>query len=522
MKMIPATPYLTNSKAERIVFDRLKRAFGNCDGYTAYHSINLTRHERKRFGEIDFLVCCPLGIYVLEVKGGRVACNDGEWTFTDRQERSNTSREGPFKQAEGGLHALARRLKEALSPDCINRFSIGFGVVLPNCEFDIMGFEWDVEQICCERESKIMEAWLNRLFRYWRDKDSIDRLASIEHLAALDQFLRPNFETITPLVSQMDDALEQICGFTESQMLLVDSLEYNRQIVCEGGAGTGKTLMAIELAQRWAAEGKKVAIVCFSEWLKNFLQENYQFHGVLVSTFKGLGQQLQRSGIDKLDALIVDEGQDFMTLETFDSFNTYLEGGLEDGRWCMFWDINNQSGFFDEIQRDALDVLMRRSPQLVKLKRNCRNTFVILNKIKKSIGADMGIDGAGEGPAIRESYCENMSDVSQVIDAELSEFLDKAHLSCDQITILTDNQTMPLLEQKLSMKWQESVGKLDEFSVRYFPPNRVSLATVENFKGLENDAIIFVTRGSDLSKHKNTSYVAMSRAKVVLSIIYLS
>jgi len=520
--MVPATPYMTNSKAERVVFDRLKRAFSNDDGYTAYHSLNLTRHERKRFGEIDFLVCCPLGIYVLEVKGGRVSCNVGEWTFTDRNERSDTSREGPFKQAESGLHALVTHLMEAIPSDCIKRFSIGFGVLLPNCELKVTSSEWDPEQVCGERESRSAEHWLKRLFDYWRGKDTVDRLATLDDLVLVDQFIRPNFETVTPLVSQIDDALEQICGFTESQMLLVDSLEQNRQIICEGGAGTGKTLMAVELARRWTAEGQRVAIVCFSEWLKNFLQENYQLPGLVVSTIKGLRQQLQRNGIDKLDALIVDEGQDFMTIETVESLNRYLIGGLESGRWCMFWDVNNQSGFFDELQMDALVSLLSRNPQRVPLKRNCRNTFVILNKIKNSIGADMGVQGAGDGPAIREILCETMLDVSQAIDAELGEFLDKAGLSCGQISILTDIQTMPLLEPNILVKWKDSVEKLDEYSVRYFPSKRTSLATIDNFKGLENDAIIFVARGNDLQKYKNVSYVAMSRAKVVLSIIYMS
>lgn len=134
----------------------------------------------------------------------------------------------------------------------------------------------------------------------------------------------------------------------------------------------------------------------------------------------------------------------------------------------------------------------------------------------------MGIDGAGDGPAIRESYCESIVGVSAMIDAELGELLDKARLSQHQITILTDDKTMPELEQMLKVNCSVSIEKLDEYSIRYFPSIRVSLATVANFKGLENDAIIFVARGSDLSKMKNTSYVAMSRAKAVLSIIYVS
>jgi hypothetical protein len=37
------------------------------------------------YGEIDFLVLAPkLGVFALEVKGGRVRREDGVWYFTNR------------------------------------------------------------------------------------------------------------------------------------------------------------------------------------------------------------------------------------------------------------------------------------------------------------------------------------------------------------------------------------------------------------------------------------------------------
>ena len=69
MRMIPDTPHGTHSQAEKRVVDRLRAAFldERDSVFTAYHSLNLTRHAYKRFGEIDFLICCPRGLYVLEV-----------------------------------------------------------------------------------------------------------------------------------------------------------------------------------------------------------------------------------------------------------------------------------------------------------------------------------------------------------------------------------------------------------------------------------------------------------------------
>ena len=72
MRMIPSEPLHTDSYAEKRVFDQLRASFSAADqtGWFAMHSLNLPRHEYKRFGEIDFIVCGPDGVFVLEVKGG--------------------------------------------------------------------------------------------------------------------------------------------------------------------------------------------------------------------------------------------------------------------------------------------------------------------------------------------------------------------------------------------------------------------------------------------------------------------
>ena len=49
------------------------------------HSLGIVNHNRHMYGEIDFLVLTPkLGVYALEVKGGRVRREDGVRYFTFR------------------------------------------------------------------------------------------------------------------------------------------------------------------------------------------------------------------------------------------------------------------------------------------------------------------------------------------------------------------------------------------------------------------------------------------------------
>ena len=133
MRMVPPFPYDTRSQAEKRVFDRLRGALD--DSHVAYHSIKPTRHPYKRFPEIDFVICSEEGLYVIEIKGGRVSCQDGVWRFLDRNGHATESIEGPFRQAETALRGLMEEIRSRLPDDVCDQFTTGYGVVFPDCEW---------------------------------------------------------------------------------------------------------------------------------------------------------------------------------------------------------------------------------------------------------------------------------------------------------------------------------------------------------------------------------------------------
>jgi len=141
MRMIPKQPLDTHSRAELRVFDLLRASFSgaNQGGWFAMHSLNLPQHEYKRFGEVDFVVCGPDGLFVLEVKGGGVSCHDGVWTTQSRFGHVECLRESPFKQAESALHGLRRRLPDSSA----NSFVVGYGVIMPDIQSLPTSAEWD-------------------------------------------------------------------------------------------------------------------------------------------------------------------------------------------------------------------------------------------------------------------------------------------------------------------------------------------------------------------------------------------
>ena len=521
--MVPNSPYDTGSQAEKRIFDRLRRAFD--DRWVACHSLKPTRHPHKRFPEIDFVICGPEGLCVLEVKGGQVACHEGVWRYEDRYGRTVESWEGPFRQAETALHGLVEDLRAGLPAGVVDRFTIGYGVVFPDCDFGGEGAEWDRAMVGDARASRDLEGWLRRLLTYWRRRHGSVSAPDDETLRTLQEYLRPDVDTRrreeeAPLVDQVEDAWRRVERFTEDQMRMVDVAEVNARVLCAGGAGTGKTFLAERLARRWADAGAQVALVCRSPWLRHFLASRLSAPGLTVSLIDGVRLDCRRAGLTRFDALIVDEGQDLFEKRYLETLDGVLSGGLQSGRWCWFHDLNNQA-LTPCFESEAKEHLESLAPVRIPLRINCRNTRVILEWIQDELDADLGVRGAGAGPAVRCQTAANRRDSAERAAREMEELVDVGGLTPGSVTILSPFDLADSSVSEMPGGAVRRVRRLDEYSMRRIQGDKVGFARIDEFKGLENEAIVVVDlpapNGGD--PYIPAHCVAMSRARSVLSLI---
>lgn len=525
MLMIPATPHGTHSQAEKRVFDRLRAICTDHqhESLTACHSLNLTQHAYKRFGEIDFLICGHPGIFVLEVKGGRIACKDGVWQYTNRYEVVTESVEGPFKQAESALHGLMANLNSTLSQSIISQFTIGYGVIFPDCKWSEKGAEWDRHLLADAQDLHDFEQWLRKLFKYWQIKDGGARRPDDSAVMAVQHYLRPEFEAAVPLYVQAEQVEERVVALTDDQMAFVDVVAANKRVLCSGGAGTGKTFLALELARRWTAEGMQVVLACRSLWLRRYLETQFSHPGLTVTLAESIKTACRRAAVNQFDALIVDEGQDLFDMGSLANLDASLKNGLSEGRWAIFHDVNNQSGFFVNQEQEAIAYLMGMKPALVPLRINCRNTRIILEKVQTALGADMGVRGVGEGPEVREWIVKNKEDSAGMLAREISEIIDEGGIASGNVTILSPHPFNKSSAVLLNESQKCKIMILDEYSLRSTPFSKINFAQIANFKGLENEAVIVVDLAPPVPDHKQRTlhYIAMSRARAILSLIFL-
>ena len=523
MRMVPASPHDTGSQAEKRIFERLRTAFD--DRYAAFHSLRPTRHPHKRFPEIDFVICGPEGLYVLEVKGGRIACYDGIWQYRDRYGRTTRSHEGPFRQAQTALHGLMDDLRANLPADVLDRLTTGYGVVFPDCEWGSDGAEWDPEMLADARRSRDLEGWLRNLFEYWRGRDGRRARPDDGDLERLQTYLRPEVDASASgdevqLFEQVEDVRWRIARLTDDQMRMADVAEANPRVLCTGGAGTGKTFLAERLARRWAEAGLQVALVCRSPWLRHFLASRLSAPGLTVSLIDAVRLDCRRAGLDRFDALIVDEGQDLFEMRCIETLDSVVAGGLAAGRWCWFHDLNNQA-LTPRFERRAWDFLESLCPVRMPLRINCRNTRVILEWIQDALDADLGVQGAGAGPEVRRQTVATRRESAERTAWELGELIDAGGLAPGSVTILSPCEIAESSVALMPPDAARRVQRLDEYSMREVPGDKVGFARIEEFKGLENEAIVVVDLPAPSATHGKTveHYVAMSRARSVLSLI---
>lgn len=560
-RMIPSVIHPSvKSRAERRLFDTLRDAPGTED-WVCLHSLGLARHDFKRRGEIDFLLLTRRGVFVLEVKGGRISRHDGLWIHTDRFGQSNTRHESPFDQASGAMFSLEREIKEHFSQsERMRGLLFGYGVMMPDVEFEHVGVEADRRLVydCRDRRAPI-SAYVDRLSNFARERAAGLRYApTADDIGHLVSYLRPDFDLVPSLSVRVEDASVNLLSLAEEQYAILDAFDAVPRLIVQGGAGTGKTLLAMECCARESrVAGRKVLLLCYNRLLAAALAAQasarqglsqievksvYGFMAELVAASSFADEFARQAAhtsdqerYEKLfpeyaqlaamegasppwDVLVLDEAQDIMSEPVLDVIDACIAGGFESGRWRVFCDVNNQGAVYGHHQPDALDRLMRFG-QSTLLSTNRRNTRQVADETTMLSSPRVPSVGVVSGIPVEYAWYDSHADQSDRLCKALAR-LQKQGIAPGQITLLSARK----LEDCCAATMQNPVVvPLSDENIANVVAGRCGLttyATVSSFKGLENDFIV-LTDIDNLQTEwwKSVVYVGMSRARVGLCML---
>ncbi|MEU1304552.1 nuclease-related domain-containing DEAD/DEAH box helicase [Streptomyces shenzhenensis] len=514
MRIIPSEiSSSTTSTAERSVFEALKRLPDSMG--VALHSVHLPEHRYKRVGEIDFVLITAELLLFLEVKGGRISQTGGNWTYTDRYGRSTTKREGPFEQANSGMHELERELGQAIGNLRNQGVASGYLVITPHVELpktttfthaQYLGMkEYDGGRGLGEGILRAGRSWLRQ--NPWARTPIPDRLRN-----RILEAIRPDFDLVPNLRSRVADLEVRFERLTSEQYDKIDELAENRRLIWSGGAGTGKTFLAAEAARRNAVHGS-VLFTCASRTLAAYVSKVLASEDIVVLPF----ERLNEVDGQVFDQLIVDEAQDLMTFERLGRLEQLLAGGLERGRWIFLLDRNNQVLSPETFDVEAWDYVRELGAASSSLSRNCRNTVQIVRQVQIYTGADVGVAIAGEGEPVRYRTVQSPAEEASALDEYIDE-LAADGLEPKDITVLSASGDWENTTARLSRRFAKIERYADTIAAER-RRNRVTWSSVADFKGLENQVVCVIDLEPETLKGRlDAVYVAWTRARAQLWI----
>jgi hypothetical protein len=378
------------------------------------HSIPLVWTDGNgtpRDGETDFIIFdAQQGVLVVEVKGGgvRIDALEEGWQSIDRHGTRHKIK-NPFKQVVAEKYAILGQLREHPAWQRLGspRVILGHTVFLPDVDdLDVLAAPHRPRQLLGGRRDLLaITKWVASLYEHWTGSDGRAVPLGEAGMAAIEAIFCKPVE-VRPLVSiQLQDEEQKRIRLTSQQARLLRSLgDRPRAAVC-GGAGTGKTVLALEKAKEAAAAGLETLLLCYNRPLADHLRHLVgQTAKLNVMSFHQLcdwrGRVVKaRNGRDVVadarreyphgdhfedvlpyalcltcedldqtyDAIIVDEAQDYS-----DSFWMPIELLLRDADRSLLYIFFDQN---QAVYRKQRNYPVKERPFLLSV--NCRNTRYI-------------------------------------------------------------------------------------------------------------------------------------------------
>ena len=551
------------SSAEIRVFQLLD-SDPDTDGWTVLHSLGLARRKSGPYGEIDFVIIVPEeGVLCLEVKGGRVSCENGKWRTQDRYGNVSELKKSPFMQARESMFALRESILNHFgdgSPEA--SCPIGYVVVFPDVTCPPLTPEYERSDVIDTQDlrkpiSRSIHRYAQNRLRGFQSRNH-ERLPSPSQVRSIRNFLRPDFDLVVAKSISLGRTESKLLSLTVEQYERLDELQENPRCLFEGAAGTGKTLLALEYARRADKSGARVLLVCFNrllgEWLRKQTRDTGikagNWHEILkgIITASSVAEEFinqestalenedyttlfdeiypfyaelafGETNINTFDVLVMDEAQDLFCQSTFELFNLAVKGGLAGGTWAVFGDFTQQALYNGG--SSSMVNLSEYCEHFVKarLNLNCRNTRRIAEETALFGGFSTPPFKFGQenGVPVEHRYWNTNSSLVKALTTTIGQLL-LGGVSLDDIVVLSprrlENSALANVERIGDALLFDCSRTLDvsQGSIRF--------STIHSFKGLESQVVIIVDI-DEIEKDgpQAIMYVGMSRARSLLVLM---
>lgn len=489
------------------------------DNFEVFYSISWSEIKKDKLikSEADFIILDPeQGFICLEVKGGRVRVENGEWYVSDSMHGERHLNVSPYNQAENSMYYF--RDVYANKYNYSFNGAYGAGVVFP---FTYLGE--DVAISNRDRECTIDKSEMNDLYKKIK---RMFRIYSGERYGSMIYTQHKLFSEMLKENLAIEASSGALVEYKERELNIINRVQDNyvyllkgmKQFLMRGGAGTGKTWIAMKMAANSALQkGSRVLLVCVSKPLSLKIKEHISSNVLVYSldelfriAIEGFSNLIDydfsservniRKDFEKFDSIYVDEAQDFK----------------EEWARMIVQLLRNQGKsrlgvFYDEVQilrNDSFGDGFGKNLPLFYLNENIRNTSSIYDWASKNtnLGKDV-ISNPVEGPEPQTEFIQEKGQLTQRLEMLFKRFLEDERLPNTAVVILVEN-----VPDFLSM-YSEGIAKWSFSCDMPSDPDTIQVSSVADFKGQESNMVIYIH--SD-NASRNLNYIAYTRAKFYL------
>jgi hypothetical protein len=497
--------------------------------------------SKARDGETDFLIAHPkFGYFTLEVKGGRISFDGTLWTSDDRNGKSHEIKD-PIKQSMDAKYAIKEKLKE--SNKTTQNFLLvpsGHAVFFADSESNKPFIRPDLpeELVGVKQDLLNIENWIMQVMDFWKGSAS-DELGQ-SGINQLQDVLAHSIRADMSVGAKLLELEKKRIQLTSNQLMILDFINSRRRVAICGGAGTGKTVLAVEKAKRLANDGFKTLLTCYNRELAIHLAEVLRDHpNITVTNFhslctyyvkqadKKMGTSCEQDAKraypksdywsvqlpvamsyaldyveERFDAIVCDEGQDFG--EEFWMPLEFLLSDMKTSPFYIFYDTHQN------LYSNSLNFPVEDSP--FTLTKNCRNTAQI-HKFAYQNYQGSAVEGPTlDGDNIHKIEGNNLEKQANSLQQKITELLAKGAVEPKQIVVLLGDSYSK--EERYEVLSRLPLPKNVTWGIeKGIQPAAILVDTIQRFKGLESEVVFIWGLPEEGSKEFTEAlYVGASRA----------
>jgi hypothetical protein len=440
------------------------------------------------------------------------------------------------QQARSSKHRILEKLKES-SDWSPRRIRARHGVIFPNSQRPArdLGADGPLRIFCFEKEfENNLGKWIEQRFEDLADAEGKEMPLGPDGVAALEKILAYPFQLKTPLGSTLSEDDQELELLTQQQFHILSYIAAVPRAAVSGAAGTGKTVLAIEEATRCAKSGLRTLFTCFSPSLAANVKGRVQsvgnvtvadFHTLCSTMADGaeipvpsgsseriydelypevLMQAFDRMPSQRFEAVIVDEGQDFLPL-WWSAVDAALAPS-QASRLRIFFDSNQR--VYKSIGKLPEDV------QLVpiRLTQNLRNTQRIHEYVLPQYEGFPIVATGPEGVAVESVMIESPAAVRRQVKRIVGRLITERVLP-EHMAVLVETEG-----DIIEIAPDGTCGGLPVTNCSAMRSGAIVVDTIRSFKGLESRVVVVVCTPRMLTE-RELPYVAFSRARTHLVLL---